>query len=135
MNIFKLWLSPPFPKMISRKILFRSNYLNVVISNHRHHRRFLSTVKIEVTPKVSLMDEKVRTVVSGLRPYQKGDPNSMVVVNVRYGRPPGWLLAHWTLSSKSMVGSQCDQMAKLLKNISPFTAMKTCPISKHFLPK
>jgi hypothetical protein len=35
-------------------------------------KRFMSGVTIQVSPKVSLVDQKVKTIVTGLRPAQKG---------------------------------------------------------------
>jgi hypothetical protein len=52
--------------MIYKQILFRANLAPYLM------KRFSSNVRIEVCPKVSLVDQKIRTVVSGLRPSQKG---------------------------------------------------------------
>jgi hypothetical protein len=41
-------------------------------------KRFMSGVTIQVSPKVSLVDQKVKTIVTGLRPAQKGKKQNTV---------------------------------------------------------
>ena len=57
--------------MIICKSLLRSSRPFTVVAQLQ--RRLLSDVVIDVSPRVSLIDERVKTVVSGLQPKQKGE--------------------------------------------------------------